>query len=67
MGIALRFGLVALATIYTVGDISGAHLNHAVSLGFFAARRFSAKRDIGHDNVGRVPSAQDTTTEILLV
>jgi aquaporin NIP len=32
--------LVVLAMIYTVGDISGAHLNPAVSLGFFAARRF---------------------------
>lgn len=40
VGIALTFGLVVLAMIYTVGDISGAHLNPAVSLGFFAARGF---------------------------
>jgi len=40
VGIALTFGLVVLAMIYTVGDLSGAHLNPAVSLGFFAARRF---------------------------
>lgn len=40
VGIALTFGLVVLAMIYAVGDISGAHLNPAVSLGFFAARRF---------------------------
>jgi len=43
VGIALTFGLVVLAMIYTVGDISGAHLNPAVSLGFFAARRFSLR------------------------
>src|SRR5881394_279717 len=39
-GIALTFGLVVLAMIYTLGDISGAHLNPAVSIGFWAARRF---------------------------
>jgi aquaporin Z len=27
VGIALTFGLVVLAMIYAVGDISGAHLN----------------------------------------
>src|SRR6266446_8809708 len=38
-GIALTFGLVVLAMIYTVGDVSGAHLNPAVTLAFFAAGR----------------------------
>jgi aquaporin Z len=44
VGIALTFGLVVLAMIYAVGDVSGAHLNPAVTLGFFAARRFPARR-----------------------
>ncbi|MFA6560588.1 MAG: aquaporin [Verrucomicrobiia bacterium] len=43
VGVALTFGLVVLAMIYSVGDISGAHLNPAVTLGFFAARGFSAR------------------------
>jgi len=43
VGVALTFGLVVLAMIYAVGDISGAHLNPAVSAGFWAARRLPAR------------------------
>jgi aquaporin NIP len=39
VGIALTFGLVVMAMIYAVGDVSGAHLNPAVTAGFWFARR----------------------------
>lgn len=38
-GIAASFGLVVMFMIYTVGDISGAHFNPAVSIGFWVAGR----------------------------
>ncbi len=39
VGIALTFGLVVLAMIYTLGEVSGAHLNPAVTLAFCSAGR----------------------------
>ena len=42
VGIALTFGLVILAMIYAVGDISGAHFNPAVTSAFWLAGRFPA-------------------------
>lgn len=43
VGIAITFGLVVTAMIYTIGDISGAHLNPAVTIAFWIAKRFPAK------------------------
>jgi glycerol uptake facilitator-like aquaporin len=44
LGVALTFGLIVLAMIYTLGDISGAHINPAVTIGFWAARRFQSRQ-----------------------
>lgn len=42
-GIAITFGLIVLSMIYALGDISGAHLNPAVSVGFVVSKRFPVK------------------------
>lgn len=43
LGVSLVFGLVVMAMIYALGEISGAHLNPAVSCGFFLAGRLAGR------------------------
>jgi aquaporin Z len=43
VGIAITFGLIVTAMIYAIGDISGAHMNPAVTIAFWIAKEFPAK------------------------
>jgi aquaporin NIP len=44
VGIAITFGLIIMAMIYALGNISGAHLNPAVTIAFTIAGRFELKQ-----------------------
>lgn len=48
VGVAITFGLIVMSMIYALGNISGAHLNPAVSIAFTLARRFSVKQLPGY-------------------
>ena len=43
VGTALAFGLSVVAMAYTIGGISGCHINPAITLGCFLSGRMNAK------------------------
>ncbi len=44
LGVSLVFGSVIALLVYSLGPISGAHFNPAVTIGFYFARRFSFRQ-----------------------
>ena len=46
LGIALTFGLVVMVMIYSIGNVSGAHMNPAVTLGFLLSGRLDKQEVI---------------------
>ncbi len=46
VGINIAFGAIVMIMIYSIGDISGAHLNPAVTMGFFLDRQLDTKTTI---------------------
>jgi aquaporin Z len=60
LGVSMAFGMVVMAVICTIGDVSGAHINPAVTLGFWLARRMPGRtiaEHIGGQLAGAVAAA----------
>lgn len=44
VGIAITFGLIVMAMIYALGEVSGAHLNPAITIAFAVNKNFPFKQ-----------------------
>src|SRR5271156_3140252 len=48
LGVSFAFGLSLLAMVYTIGPISGCHINPAVTFGMLVSKKIGAKDAIGY-------------------
>jgi aquaporin Z len=48
LGVSLAFGLSLLAMVYTIGPISGCHINPAVTFGLLLSKKLDARYALGY-------------------
>ena len=48
LGVAFAFGFVLLAAAYSIGHVSGCHINPAVTLGFYLSKKIDQRTAIGY-------------------
>ena len=56
LGIAMAFGLSIIAMAYTIGTVSGCHVNPAVSIAMFVNKRITST-ELVHYLIGQVVGA----------
>ena len=66
LGVSFAFGLSLLAMVYTIGPISGCHINPAVTLGVLLARKINA-RDAAAYVVAQIVGAVIASAVILFI
>ncbi len=66
LGIGLSFGLVVMTMIYTIGDISGAHINPAVTIAFSVAGRLEKKQILPYVSSQIIGAILASTTLFLI-
>jgi aquaporin Z len=48
VGVAFAFGIALMAMVYTLGPVSGCHINPAVSFGMFLSKRLTLRDLLGY-------------------